>query len=82
MTMFILGNDNRCVRELRARWSIRGKILRFCLDSDIEKINRKKCKIHSDENRYVPICYYKLSRDFCVKYWTFTKHFCQIPDKY
>ena len=36
--------------------------------SDIEKINRKKCKIHSDENRYVPICYYKLSRDFCVKY--------------
>ena len=34
--------------------------------SDIEKINRK---IHSDENRYVPICYYiKLSRDFCVKY--------------
>ena len=36
--------------------------------SDIEKINRKKCKIHSDENRYVPKCYYKLSRDFCVKY--------------
>ena len=36
--------------------------------SDIEKINRKKCKIHSDENRYVPLCYYKLSRDFCVKY--------------
>ena len=37
--------------------------------SDIEKINRKKCIIHSDENRYVPICYYiKLSRDFCVKY--------------
>ena len=41
--------------------------------SDIEKINRKKCKMHSDlsdENRYVPdpICYYKLSRDFCVKY--------------
>ena len=36
--------------------------------SDIEKIKRKKCKIHSDENRYVPICYYKLSRDFCVKY--------------
>ena len=36
--------------------------------SDIEKINRKKCKIHSDENRYVPICCYKLSRDFCVKY--------------
>ena len=35
--------------------------------SDIEKINRKKCKIHSDENRYVPISY-KLSRDFCVKY--------------
>ena len=26
--------------------------------SDIEKINRK----------YVTICYYKLSRDFCVKY--------------
>ena len=46
--------------------------------SDIEKINRKKCKIHSDENRYVPICYYKLSRDFCVKYQTFTKRFCQI----
>ena len=87
MTMFILGNDNRCVRELRARWSIRGKILRFASTdgllwkyyelqiriltsgrSDIEKINRKKCKIHSDENRYVPICYYKLSRDFCVKY--------------
>ena len=36
--------------------------------SDIEKINRKKCKIHSDENRYVPVCYYKLSRYFCVKY--------------
>ena len=37
--------------------------------SDIEKINRKKSKIHSDENRYVPICYYiKLSRDFCVKF--------------
>ena len=26
--------------------------------SDIEKINRKKCKIHSDQNRYVPKCYY------------------------
>ena len=50
--------------------------------SDIEKINRKKCKIHSDENRYVPICYYKLSRDFCVKYWTFTKRFCQILNEY
>ena len=37
--------------------------------SDIEKINQKKCKICSDENRYVPIRYYKkLSRDFCVKY--------------
>ena len=61
-------NDNRCVRELRARWSIRGKILRFRLDrcvtyyelqirilasgrSNIEKINRKKCKIYSDKNR-------------------------------
>ena len=34
--------------------------------SDIEQINQK---IHSDENRYVPICYYiKLPRDFCVKY--------------
>ena len=50
--------------------------------SDIEKINRKKYKIHSDENRYVPICHYKLSRDFCVKYQTFTKSFCQLPDKY
>ena len=70
MTMFILGNDNRCVRELRARWSIREKLYGFAsMDvlllkyyelqiriltsgrSDIEKINRKKCKIHSDENR-------------------------------
>ena len=33
--------------------------------SDIEKINRKTCKIHSDENRYVPICYYKFSRFLC-----------------
>ena len=32
MTVFILGNDNRCVRKLRARWSIRGKILWFRLD--------------------------------------------------
>ena len=24
--------------------------------SDIEKINRKKCKIHRDKNRYVPVC--------------------------
>ena len=49
-----------------------GNIMNYKLGSsgrsDIEKIKRKKCKIHSDENRYVPICYYKLSRDFCVKY--------------
>ena len=25
-------NDNRCVREIRARWPIRGKILRFRFD--------------------------------------------------
>ena len=61
-------NDNRCVRELRARWSIKfydfasmDVLLLKCYElqiriltsgrSDIEKINRKKCKIHSDENR-------------------------------
>ena len=38
--------------------------------SDIEKINRKKCKIQSNKLKQVcpkAICYYKLSRDFCVK---------------
>ena len=62
-------NDNRCVRELMARWSeekfygfawidvlllkyyeLQIRILTSCR-SNIEKINRKKCKIYTDENR-------------------------------
>ena len=37
--------------------------------SDIEKITERstKYKVMKTGYRYVPICYYKLSRDFCVK---------------
>ena len=34
---------------------------------EITKLTEESAK-KIDENRYVPVCYYKLSRDFCVKY--------------